>query len=267
MSSDKLSMVSNIDCLRSNASLFSIATSSKDTLYKISKGDNVYLVDSDIGGDSFNLLLEEDSCATLSFICKNSLETIINVKLMKNSSFSLYFADFSSKFLNLTINIDLSDVNANCSINLSSIASNDDNKSFEINLSHHASGTIGIVNCYGVVGNNSRIKISGVSHIYNGAIKSSSSQNAKALVFDQNASAIVRPILKIDENDIEASHSAAAGKIADEYLFYLMSRGLNENDAKRLITYGYIKPVLKGFVDTHTQQIIEKLIERKISYD
>lgn len=267
MDSDKLFHALRLDCLPANAGLFSIAKLSGDTLYKIQSDENVYLVDRNVEGQVLNLILEDNSCATLSFICKRSLRMVVNVKLMKNSSFSLYFADFSPKMLHLIINVELAENNANCSINLASIASNDDDKSFEINISHLAAGTKGKVNCYGVVRNNSKIKMSGISHIHNGAIKSVSSQNAKALVFDPDAVAIVRPILKIDENDIEASHSAATGKIADEYLFYLMSRGLNESDAKRLITYGYIKPVLKGFSDNEAQQEIENLIERKISYD
>ena len=69
------------------------------------------------------------------------------------------------------------------------------------------------------------------------------------------------PILKIDENDIEASHAAVVGKINDEHIFYLTSRGLSEEEAKRLITLGYLKPIMTGFADDEMKNEIEALIE------
>ena len=69
------------------------------------------------------------------------------------------------------------------------------------------------------------------------------------MVFDEKSTGIAKPILKIDENSIEASHAAVVGKINDEHLFYLVSRGLSEAEAKELITLGYLKPILKGFQD------------------
>ena len=84
------------------------------------------------------------------------------------------------------------------------------------------------------------------------------------MVFDEASNAIAKPILKIDENDIEASHAAVVGKINDEHLFYLTSRGISEADAKQLITLGYLKPILAGFNDEETRNYISSLIERRM---
>ena len=81
------------------------------------------------------------------------------------------------------------------------------------------------------------------------------------MVFDEKSNGIAKPILKIDENDIQASHAAIVGKINDEHIFYLTSRGLSEEEAKRIITLGYLKPILKGFSDDNMVQEIENLIE------
>ena len=84
------------------------------------------------------------------------------------------------------------------------------------------------------------------------------------MVFDNECVAKAKPILKIDENDIEASHAATVGKVSDEHIFYLTSRGLNLEEAKMLITLGYLKPILKGFNDS-IQNEIDSLIERRLS--
>ena len=84
------------------------------------------------------------------------------------------------------------------------------------------------------------------------------------MVFDETSNGIAKPILKIDENDIEASHAAIVGKINDEHIFYLTSRGLTEEEAKRIMTLGYLKPIMVGFVDDEIKEEIEKLIEGKM---
>ena len=104
----------------------------------------------------------------------------------------------------------------------------------------------------------------GTSHILKDSIKSKTQQNAKIMVFDEASNAIAKPILKIDENDIEASHAAVVGKINDEHLFYLTSRGISETEAKELITFGYLKPILLGFKEEQVKEHISSLIEGRM---
>ena len=117
---------------------------------------------------------------------------------------------------------------------------------------------------YGVVRDDGKLVFSGIGKIANGQHGSKAHQNAKIMVFDKNSIGVAKPILKIDENDIEASHAAIVGKINDEHIFYLTSRGLSEDDAKRLITFGYLKPIIKGFEDEELKEQITNLIEGKM---
>ena len=59
----------------------------------------------------------------------------------------------------------------------------------------------------------------------------------------------VSPMLRIAENDIKASHGATLGKIPDESLFYLMSRGLTKEEATSLMTIGFLKPIVNLIED------------------
>ena len=100
---------------------------------------------------------------------------------------------------------------------------------------------------YGVSKDESSITFSGVNHIKEKCIKSITRQNAKIIVFDEKAKGNASPILKIDENDVIASHGAVVGQISDEHLFYLMSRGLTKEEARELIIKGYLSPVSSYF--------------------
>ena len=138
---------------------------------------------------------------------------------------------------------------------------NKDNKEFDVSAYHNAINTYAQLDNYGVCRDEGKLTFSGICKIINGSHGSKAHQNAKIMVFDELSNGVAKPILKIDEHDIEASHAAIVGKINDEHIFYLTSRGLSEEEAKRIITLGYLKPILKGFSDDNMVQEIENLIE------
>jgi len=52
------------------------------------------------------------------------------------------------------------------------------------------------------------------------------------------------PQLEIENNDVRCTHGATVGKISDEHLFYLESRGIPPEEARRLIVFGFFNQVL-----------------------
>ena len=187
----------------------------------------------------------------------------ITTNIGENSKIIIYFADFTTEANHLDASINLNKYNARCEWHLASLSSQQDDKNIAVSMYHNASDTHGRIDNYGVCKENSKLIFAGISHIIKGCHQSTSHQNAKIVVFDDDCKAIARPILKIDENDIEASHAAVVGKVNDEHIFYLTSRGLSVEDAKLLITLGYLKPILKGFNEQVGEQI-NSLIEGRL---
>ena len=181
----------------------------------------------------------------------------ITANVEENSQIIVYFAEFSIETINLDARINLNEIGASAEWHLASLSSDNDNKKISVSIIHNAPETTGKVDNYGVVKKSGKLLFSGTSHIINGSIKSKTNQNAKIMVFDSTSDAIAKPILKIDENDIEASHAAAVGKISDEHLFYLTSRGISMDEARTLITLGYLKPIFKGFDEEKVAHIDE----------
>lgn len=211
------------------------------------------------------LTIKENSNIHLSSILEKSLKNAkINVKVHQNSQISTFFADFSSDKSKVKICFELLEEGASLHWHLASLASKDNNKEFEVCALHKARSTFASTENYGVCKDNGRLVFSGVSSIDNGASDSKTYQNAKIMVFDKESIALAKPILKIDENDIEASHAAVVGEINEEHLFYLTSRGLTEATAKQLITYGYLKPIARGFKYEEDRERIFKYIEEKM---
>ena len=209
--------------------------------------------------------LKENSYLLLSLLLEDDINDL-NIKVTAKSGATLegFIADFSTNVLNLNCVVDLKEENASAYIKLASLSANKDNKNISISINHIVGKTFGRVDNYGVCKDLGKLLFAGTSHIFEKAMKSKTQQNAKIMVFDEASNAIAKPILKIDENDIEASHAAVVGKINDEHLFYLTSRGISEADAKQLITFGYLKPILLGFNNEETRNYISSLIERRM---
>lgn len=213
------------------------------------------------GEKEIDIELEANSAMNLSILASKPIKNLkIFAILDYNSQISIYFADFSIIENNLTVVILLKQEKASVSWHLASLSSKDDKKKIDVSVYHLAPNTYAKVDNYGVAKDNSRLVFSGTSQIAKGSKKSKTQQNAKIMVFDPLSDAIAKPILKIDENDIEASHAAAVGKISDEHIFYLTSRGLSLDDAKRLITLGYLKPIYNGFDEEEIKRLDEIIV-------
>ncbi|MDP4012852.1 MAG: Fe-S cluster assembly protein SufB [Candidatus Nanoarchaeia archaeon] len=87
-----------------------------------------------------------------------------------------------------------------------------------------------------------------------------SSVQCDALLIDDKSTSNTYPYMKIDNNDVEIAHEARVGKIGDEEIFYLMSRGLSEEQALKMIVSGFIAPVVKELPLEYAVEL-NKLIE------
>ncbi len=84
--------------------------------------------------------------------------------------------------------------------------------------------------------------------------------NCDALLIDDKSVSNTFPFMKIDTNKVDIAHEASVGKIGDEEIFYLMSRGLSEEQAMQMVVSGFIEPVVKQLPLEYAVEL-NKLIE------
>ncbi len=188
-------------------------------------------------------------------------DTTITIEVEEGGTFEGAFADFSRSHYHFILNVYLHGQAAKCDWHSAAIAAEDDQKLFETSLYHEKENSLGLMSNYGICENQSKLTFSGISEIKKGAKKTHTRQVAKIIVFDPQSDGQASPILKIGENDVEASHAAVVGRLSEEHLFYLESRGVDEAMAKRLITLGYLKPIEAYFSDPKTVEQIDSAIE------
>jgi len=213
---------------------------------------------------SLNIELKDDSKLTLKIINFDSVKNIeISAKVGQNAQLDVVFAEFSTSDILVKSNVDLCKEGATCNWKLATLSNNTSKKTFDISFNHLVGHTNADMDNYGVARDKSYIVFSGVNHILEGSKSSVSRQNAKIIVFDKEAGGTASPILRIDENDVVASHGAVVGQLNEDHMFYLMSRGLSKDNARKLITLGYLKPISVYF-NKDTQDKIENTIMEAI---
>src|SRR5689334_2470548 len=85
----------------------------------------------------------------------------------------------------------------------------------------------------------------GLLEIANGAHGSRSKVVCDALLLDEHSRSDTYPTIRIGDDDVNVGHEATVSKVGDEQLFYLMSHGIAEDEASKLIVNGFIEPVVK----------------------
>ena len=71
-------------------------------------------------------------------------------------------------------------------------------------------------------------------------------------------------MLLCTEEDVEGNHSSSAGKVEDDIMFYIMSRGISENDAMKLIVKSKFNKIIETIKDEELKQIIMEEIDKRL---
>jgi Fe-S cluster assembly protein SufB len=90
-----------------------------------------------------------------------------------------------------------------------------------------------------------RTSYRGLVHFDEGARKSKSFVRCDALLLDEVSRSDTYPSIELEEKDAQVGHEATVSKVGDDQLFYLMSRGLSEQQAMSMIVNGFIEPVTR----------------------
>ncbi len=97
----------------------------------------------------------------------------------------------------------------------------------------------------GVVGGEAKGVFQGKIHIAPGAVKTEGHQLHKALLLSDNAETDCKPELEIYADDVQCSHGAATGELDKEQLFYMLSRGIGEDEARQILVEAFLDDVLE----------------------
>lgn len=110
---------------------------------------------------------------------------------------------------------------------------------------HAASNTSSQIISKSISKGTGRASYRGLCKVYEGSENARSKVECDALLLDETARTDTFPYIEIEEQSASVGHEATVSKIGTEQLFYLMSRGLSEEEASAMIVRGFIEPIAK----------------------
>lgn len=134
---------------------------------------------------------------------------------------------------------------------------------FESNLVHNSPDSTGSIQARGVLKGESRSIFKGMIRIRPPAKNSRAYLAHHAMLLERTAKSDGIPGLEIDTNEVKATHSASVAQIDEEQLFYLTARGLNADEAKKMVVLGFFEPVLAKVPVEQTREGARFMIEGK----
>ncbi|AZU63839.1 Fe-S cluster assembly protein SufD [Neobacillus mesonae] len=140
----------------------------------------------------------------------------------------------------------------------------DQTQNFTTKVVHFGKHSRGNILNHGVVKESATTIFNGIGKIEHGASKSDAEQTSRVLMLSEKARGDANPILLIEEDDVMAGHAASVGRVDPLQLYYLMSRGIPQIEAERLVIHGFLAPVVNQLPIEKVKKQLTEVIERKV---
>lgn len=220
---------------------------------------NASLIEKNDSNRSIKIELENNS--NIKYVSVD-LSTSSNkeIKLKKNNNLEMVLANFNGGDKSLKVYLD----DEESSLDIKSIIMMKDDSDKElIEVYHNAKNTQSKIENY-ITSNKAKVDVDVIGKIKKGMSNSNCVQKSRGIILSNDAKIKVMPVLLIDEFDVSANHGAAIGKLNDEDLYYLMSRGISKKDAEMLIVKGFLSPILSSLSNEELKDEILKLQDMKV---
>ena len=117
-----------------------------------------------------------------------------------------------------------------------------------LDINHHATHCHSEMFYKGIVDKKSCAVFNGKLSVQSGANKTSAHQTNHHLLLSQKAESYAQPELEIYADDVKCKHGATTGELDQDMLFYMQSRGINQEDARAILLKGFLEEVMKRMV-------------------
>jgi Fe-S cluster assembly protein SufD len=115
-----------------------------------------------------------------------------------------------------------------------------------------------------ILNDNSSGVFTGQIHVMRDAQKTEAFQRNNNVLLSADAEMNTKPQLVIDADDVRCSHGATIGRIDEDALFYLRTRGIGENEARLMIMYAFADEVLSKISIAPLRERIEELVDKRL---
>lgn len=214
------------------------------------------------------VLAKENSQVNIIYLQRTSDETksfnSVMVKTERDAKVNQYHIEIGGKVVSSSSKVYLEGDNAESKTYSLYLADKKKKVDLEYSTYHRGRRSESVIEGRGVVKDEAIKVFRGNLYFERGSGKSKGKEEEYALLLNKGVKADSIPTLFCDEDDVIGEHSASAGQLNENKLFYLMSRGMSEKEAKKLVVSSSFKPIVEKIKDIELRDKVLKIIEERI---
>ena len=186
-----------------------------------------------------------------------------NIEQETNSISETFILSAGSNYFKNEVNCNLKGEYSSAFVN--GVFSLNENQQHEIRttINHLVENTKSYQLIKSVLGKQSKAAYQGKIFVNSKAQKTDGYQLSKAILLDETSEFNAKPELEIYADDVKCSHGSASGSLNENSIFYLMSRGLDYQQSKKLLINGFLLDVVEKITDTEIKNLIKNIIGLK----
>ena len=181
--------------------------------------------------------------------------------LLRDSNVSSVNIDLGGRLVRNNLNVTTAEENANCKLNGLYMVTGTQHVDNRVIIDHAKPYTTSRELYKGILDGKSRSVFHGSIIVREGAEKVDAHQIDKNLLLSNEAEADTKPAFWIYCDDVKCGHGAACGQMDDTALFYLRSRGIDENSARRMLTQAFISEIIDCIEDESYRSYIDDIVQ------
>lgn len=194
----------------------------------------------------------------------SSHKTNINLNLDKQSEIKITTVTLHGSNISNIITAHLNGINANCELNGLCLADGNQEMSTSIEMHHHTTNCKSSQLFKGILDNSSKAVFNGKIIVDKDAQKTEAYQANHNLLLSKKAKAFVQPQLEIYADDVKCSHGATSGRLDENVMFYMRSRGIGKEEARLLQQQAFVFDVLDTISTENLKIRLEELVESRL---
>ncbi len=232
-------------------------------VYSINLGSNPLFLN-----NSNFFLVEKHGLLKLFYLNELSKKDInynfTQTNVMEAANFENFILSYSSSFFKSDIECELQSNHSSGFINGAIYVSDNQHHEIKTNINHIGETTKSYQKIKSVLNKNSKAVFQGKIHVDKNAQKTNGYQLSKSILLDENSEFDSKPELEIYADDVKCSHGSTSGNLDENSIFYLMSRGLNESQAKKLLIKGFLTDTIETITNENIKKYYLNKLEQKI---
>ena len=187
---------------------------------------------------------------------------VLSVRVQGESSYDVALLQMGGRISRANVHVDLMETGANCSVNGVTLAQAKQSLDLHSSITHDAPQALSRQQQRNVIGDRGEAIFKGRIRIPKHAQLTDSDQLCRTIMLGDRARIIAMPTLEITADNVVCSHGASVADLDENSMFYLASRGIDRQEARKLLLGGFMLELLTGFpMDKASIKRIQRKVE------